>query len=229
MKLISIGTEHDGDDDSVKAHVIEVMGHGVWQKLTKSLGGRVVRIPLRLTTLHRDHDLVLALGANDARIFVEQFSGEKIYIHNHWRGALHRYRRAISEGFDNTSIASRFGITDRAVRLFLSRAGIQNPNRKPRHVRTGPIWAPDNPEFLRRARAYLKYLKGEIPSRTAAARRLGMDPAAFRSFVKNYQSQLDEYAAASGHASVSNGGLTRLAGQPRLSGDAATENRPSGL
>ncbi len=130
MKLISFCGSHETDEDGVKAHIIETMGESVWTRLTQAFGGKELRTPSDVETLHPGHELAVVLGMDDACAFVRQFGGEKIYVRNPRPDTMKRYMAAIEDGLNNTEIADRFQISERAVRLFLQRTGIKNPNRR---------------------------------------------------------------------------------------------------
>jgi len=126
MKLISIGSK---DRDGFKECVIDVLGEAFWQRLTDKVGGLDVEIPARVTTLHCDHPLVVALGEDDATELVREFGGEMVSIPKPaWSTSLQLCLAGVREGLNNKEIARRINFTERGVRLALQKAGLKNPN-----------------------------------------------------------------------------------------------------
>lgn len=230
MKLISIGTEYDTEEDGVRAHIIETMGEDFWHRLAGGLGGKDVRIPMHAATLNETHPLVLALGMDDAASLVREVPGERLYVRRPPADPAQTYLAAMREGLSNREIADRFGISDRAVRRALARIGVRNTNISPAAARARSESRLDEDEFQRRAKVYLRFRKGELTSLQIAAQRLGMTDAGFRGFIKSYRARLEDYVAARAHASptVSNAGLTGLASVSAPFTLPTTETRVSG-
>lgn len=200
MKLISIGSDHDTENESVKAHIIDTIGEEVWRQLVRNFGGLEIAIPQHEASLHSGHDLVAALGMEQAVAIVRQFFGETIYIHNPRRDRVRDYAAAMNEGLDNTQIARRFRVSERWVRHVLSRAGIRNPNRKATRFRHAATFLPDDPEFIRRARVWRRYVNGDIATKTLAAQSLSISVATFTTFIERHRPQLEDYLATRGRS-----------------------------
>lgn len=174
MKLVSTRANRDCEQDSIKAHVIEVMGRDIWEQLVASFGGLTLDVPWKPETLHPQHALVLALGEKYARIYQDVFAGERQYIPLPTGSRAAAYADAISAGLTNAEIAKEFGMTDRGVRMALGRLGLKNPN-KANQVQ-GTLSAE---EVSRRLSLYARYLAGEFPSAKAAAKTIGLSAGAF--------------------------------------------------
>ncbi|WP_421398128.1 hypothetical protein [Agrobacterium fabrum] len=223
MKLISIGNEDD--DDGVKGHVIDTFGQGFWDRLSAALGGQGLRVPLLESSLHHGHALVEALGYDDAAAFVEQFSGERIYISKQPRLSDKRYVEAFKSGKTNRQIATELGVTDRQVRRILGRNGISNHRHERRSIGRPRL---DQSEIDRRDRIVRLYLNGSFASRSDAADRLGVKPTVFSTYVQDYRRKT-AIAAATASPAVSNAGLTGLAPVSGSMLHTTPENRASGL
>ncbi|TWD57483.1 hypothetical protein FB480_101224 [Agrobacterium vitis] len=180
MNLIRIGNECD---DSVKAHIIDTLGHHVWEPMKESLGGQDLMVPVNSSTLHDEHYLVLAIGFENAVALVEQFAGERIYIRRDAAPGVQRYVVAVQAGLTNRAIAKEFGVTERQVRRALSSLNMTNPDREPKTRRTGLRLSAE--ELARRGRIVSLYLEGEIETREAAASRLGIAPETFSTLISS--------------------------------------------
>lgn len=66
MRRVSSAKEREADQDSIEAHVIDVLGQHVWTKMMTAFGGRDINVPRYKSTLHPQHALVVALGMEDA-------------------------------------------------------------------------------------------------------------------------------------------------------------------
>lgn len=97
----------------ILAEVEAIAGRAAALALAEALGGETVHIP-RAENLADDHCLVWAVGASAAAIS-SRYAGEKVYVP--------RARRALvlhlaAAGWPSRRIASRLGITSRAVREY---------------------------------------------------------------------------------------------------------------
>lgn len=119
-------------DDSTWVNIHRVLGNETARRFRRALAGKDIRVPFQERSLHNDHFLVLAIGAEAARTLVREFGGIKMYVS---RGENVRERRVLTlaeKGLTNAQIAEALEISERHVRTTLGLMGVRNPNRSPR-------------------------------------------------------------------------------------------------